>query len=442
MKNPDVIVIGADPGGLAAAAYLSGAGKRVLVLEQSAMPAEPIGPVYALDPLVLSELKLASRGLRFVQRDLPLAFAAPGIVSLGRNPHEAARELGRVSLTDAAAWPGFRRELYALARQLRVWWWSALADGAPGWVLERAKAKALFARLSVTGADAFLAAHFESEALIAALLFDASAGGFHVSEPGSALALVWRAAQEMAGLEGAASMPAPGTLIWSLIKAAGGADFRCCAEVTAILTHGGRGSQGQVSGVRLKNGEEIKAGCVLSSLGRSSTMALAGQPSSPQRLGESRLLISLRQKIAFTPARMVLAERADIYAGAHEAARGGRLPAELPMEFSAAAPDKIAVTLRPVPANLNQEDRVQLAARAVRALERQIPGAAALVTGLRFSVSAPERANLTQLLLPPLARVQTKTGGLYLGGAEAEPVPSLSGRAARIAATAILKSQK
>ena len=103
-------------------------------------------------------------------------------------------------------------------------------------MLERAKTKAQFARLSLTGADAFLAAHFESESLIAALLFDASAGGFHVSEPGSALALVWRAAQEMAGLEGAASMPAPGTLIWSLIKAAGEADFRCCAERDSLLT--------------------------------------------------------------------------------------------------------------------------------------------------------------------------------------------------------------
>jgi phytoene dehydrogenase-like protein len=434
MKNPEIILIGADLGGLAAAACLTKAGKRVLVLERDATPAEPIGPVYALDPLLLSDLKLAARGLRFVQRDLPLAFAAPGIVSLGRNPHEAARELGRLSIADANAWPGFRRELHGLARQLRLWWWSALADGAPASVLERAKTRAQFARLSVTGADAFLAAHFESEALIAALLFDASAGGFHVSEPGSALALVWRAAQEMAGLEGATSMPAPGTLIWSLIKAVGDADFRCCAEVTAVMT-----AHGRVSGVRLKSGEEIEANCVLSSLGHSSTLSLAGQPASPARLGEARLLISLREKVALLPARLVLAERPDIYADAHEAARGGRLPAELPMEFAAAAPDKIAVTLRPVPAILKQEDRVQLAARAVRALERQVPGAASLVNGLRFSVSAPDRASLPHLLAPSLARVQTKIGGLYLCGGEAEPVPSLSGRAARIAAALALK---
>jgi phytoene dehydrogenase-like protein len=120
----------------------------------------------------------------------------------------------------------------------------------------------------------------------------------------------------------------------------------------------------------------------------------------------------------------------------------GRLPAELPMEFAAAAPDKIAVTLRPVPVNLKHEDQVQLAARAVRALERQIPGAAALVSGLRFAVSARERASLPQLLSPSLARVQTKIDGLYVCGAEAEPVPSLSGRAAHFAAALALKSQK
>jgi len=441
MKKPDVIVIGADVGGLAAAAYLTRAGKKVLVLERGATPAEPIGPVYALDPLLLSELKLPARGLRFVHRDLPLAFAAPEIISLGRDPHDAAQVLRRLSAADAAAWAPFRRELYGLARQLRPWWWSALADGVPSWVLERAKAKALFARLSMTGADALLATHFESESLIAALLFDASAGGFHVSEPGSALALAWRAAQEMAGLEGAASMPAPDTLVWSLIKAVGDADFRCCAEVTAILTGGGR-----VVGVRLMSGEEIESDCVLSSLGPSATLtlagALAGAPAPRPRLGEMRVLISLREKIAFAPARLVLAERPDIFVGAHEAARIGRLPAELPMEFAAASPDRIAVTMRPVPAQLKAEDQVQLAARAVQALGRQVPGAAALVKALRFSVSAPECASLNQLLSPSLARVQTKIGGLYLCGAESEPVPSLSGRGARIAANLVLNCQK
>jgi phytoene dehydrogenase-like protein len=438
MTRHDAIVIGADVSGLAAAACLAKAGKRVLLLEREAAPAEPIGPVYALDPVLVSELKLAKKGLRFVQRDLALAFAAPELFVLGRDGHDAALALAALGTNDARAWAPFRRELYGLARELRAWWWHASGQGAAASVLDRAKTKAKFARLRVTGADAFLASHFESEALIAALLFDASAGGFHVSEPGSALGLVWRAAQEMAGLEGAAAMPAPGSLIWSLVKAVGNADFRCCAGVAAILTRDGR-----VTGVRLKSGEELKAGLVLSSLDRPATMALTGVPRLQlPRIGEARLLISLKHPIAFAPLRLIHAERPGIFADAHEAARLGRLAPELPMEFTAMAPDRIAVTVRPVPATLSREDRVQLAARAVRTLARRAPGAASLIGDLRFQVSAPERASLHHLLAPVPARIQTNIAGLYLCGAAAEPVASLSGRAARIAAEAALKFQK
>jgi phytoene dehydrogenase-like protein len=267
------------------------------------------------------------------------------------------------------------------------------------------------------------------------LLFDASAGGFHVSEPGSALALVWRAAQEMAGLEGAAAMPATGTLVWSLIKAASAADFRCCAKVTGIVT-----KTGAVTGVRLATGEEIEAPLVLSSLSGGATMALAGTTAAAPQIGEVRLLISLREKIAFPPARLILAEHPGIYADAHEAAQAGRLAAELPMELTAAAPDKIAVTLRPVPAFLSQEDRVQLAARAVQLLSRQVSGAAALVSGVRVAVSRTgARATLAHLLAPSVLRVKTNIAGLYLCGADAEPLACLSGRAARIAAARGLK---
>jgi phytoene dehydrogenase-like protein len=442
--KPDAIVIGASIGGLAAAACLAKAGKHVLVLEKQAAPPEPVGPVYALDPELLPALRLLARGLTFVSRDLPLALPGPsgGLVLLSRNRHQAAKAIGALSTADVAAWAGYRAEIHGLARALRRWWWSALEEGAADWVVESAKAKARFARLSLTGADAFLAGHFESDALVAALLFDASAAGLQVSEPGSALALIWRAAQEMAGLEGAAAMPVPGTLVWSLIKAAGESDFRCCATVTGLLTHGGR-----VVGVRLASGEEIEAGTVFSSLSTEATFALTGAARNKPETGEARILIGLNRRISFPPVRLILAERSGIYADAHEAARAGKLADELPMELVAADSDssgasKIAVTLRPVPAVLSAEDQVQLTARAVQALSRQSPGAARLISDLDFVPCAYQpRASLGQLLAPSIARVKTKIGGLYLCGADAEPLASLSGRAARIAVRLALMSE-
>ena len=427
----DAIVIGASAGGLAAAALLAQAGRRTLVLEREAAPPEPIGPVYAFDPTLMTALKLPARGLHYVERDLPLALPGPdgGHLFLGRDHHQTAQALRPYHPADSQSWPRFRRELHNLARALRRWWWSAMEEGAPDWVLDNNRAKARFARLCVTGADAFLASYFQSETVVAALLFDAGLGGFHISEPGSALALVWRAAQEMGGLEGAAAIFAPGSLAWSLIKAAGGSDFRCCTRVTGLQVR-----NGAVAGVKLADGEEIAAPLVFSALAEAQTMALAGAASPGLGLGEARLLFRLAEALAFPQARLVLAERPGLYADAHEAARAGRLPAELPMEFTAAAADRIAVTMRPVPLPLDREARIQLAARAAHALSRQAPGAARRICDVRFApLSVAPRATLSRLLAPSLTRIRTSLDGLYLCGADAEPLPSLSGRAARIA---------
>ncbi|MEI9888723.1 MAG: NAD(P)-binding protein [Rhizomicrobium sp.] len=193
-ERVDAAVIGGGVAGLAAAALLAKAGLRTLLFEQTAsvagVAAEPA--LRALDPRLVKDLKLARHGLKFTARDLALTFLRAGAqpVSLVRDRHATARSLAALSPADASAFARFHRQRLDLARALRPIWW----DGRPGSETRGALGpvqRDLFDRLSVTSAACWLASLFESDALKAALAFDAAAAGFAPSEAGSALALLW-----------------------------------------------------------------------------------------------------------------------------------------------------------------------------------------------------------------------------------------------------------
>lgn len=428
------IVIGAGIGGLVASAYLARGGMHTLLLEARATPREPVEALIALDARVISELRLLSRGLIFAHRDLPLAVQGEIPCLLGRDLHATSAVLAKLSDADALAWPRYRRTLMAEARRLRRWWWTMPDQERPdlGW---SADARRAFQHLCLMGADAYLGARFETPALLAALLWDASAGGFSVNEPGSVLALIWRAAQEMEGRQAATAIARPGTLVTALTEAQAMAQFRPRSRVTQILTRAGG-----VTGVMLADGSQIEADHVVSTLSRARTLGLAGFPETEARIGEAQILLRLKSDFrapAASPARHIPVSRPDDHIDAHEAARAGRIAANLPMEWVMLAPDLIAVTVRPVPAPLKTEGRARVAAQAVMALSHVLPGVAAALTGVEVHLR-PGRASLSDLLAPPVSRIVTPIKGLLLGGESAEPLPAISGRAARVAAKMVL----
>src|SRR5258707_15465883 len=108
---------------------------------------------------------------------------------------------------------------------------------------------------------------FESDAVKATLAFGATADAVSIDEPPSALTLLWRAAQESSGLQGASGVLRGGTpqLVAMLAEAAAAArvEIRLSARAARILVR-----QAAVTGVAFESGEEIDAPLVLSSLPR------------------------------------------------------------------------------------------------------------------------------------------------------------------------------
>ena len=283
------IVIGGGHNGLVCAAYLAGAGQRVTVLEArgvvgGAAVTEEFHPgfrnsscsytVSLLDPVVISELRLAQHGLRIVERPMANFLPLPDGGAFRFGGAWTLPEVARLSRRDAERLPawnamleGVVSVLRALAREIppNVSDRFVLADWLASWSVAR-KLRGLdmpgrrdLLELFTRSAGELLDHWFEAEPLKAVLGWDSIVGNFASPyAPGSAYVLLHHVFGEVNGKSGAwghaiGGMGAVSEAIAAEARARGVA-IRTDARVARVLVR-----EGRVTGVALEDGTELAA---------------------------------------------------------------------------------------------------------------------------------------------------------------------------------------
>lgn len=371
MSNYDALIIGGGHNGLACAAYLAKAGRKVLVVEAGDQlgglaATREFAPGYRasvaqtlpqMNRKLVQDLSLEQHGFSLAAEALPTLAMAPGEQAISIS----ANGLGNASAADTAAYGEYRRLLEKFASAINPFWHKrppAIADGDKGdlltlgqfgWNLRRLGKDDMreMMRMIALPAQDLVDEHFENSALKAALSWDANIGSkLAPRSPNNAvLALLLRMSGDLS-----AGLPLPrggtGGLVEALASAARGfgADIRTAAPVESVIVE-----NMAAVGVRLAGGEELRATRVISNADpKTSFLKLLGAQHLDvqfthriNRLRNDGYVAKLHLALDELPqfsgldkpeGRMILAPSMSYIENAFDEAKYGGYASELPME--------------------------------------------------------------------------------------------------------------
>ena len=501
MTHADIIIVGAGHNGLVAAAYLAKAGKRVLVLERNAAPggqlaagmlgagfdAPALHPGGQLRPDIVRDLDLARHGL--VSADdtgSPYVSLLPdgGSLRLTSRADDAAtlEAISKLSSRDAARWPEFVAFMNAAAGFIdaayrtpmpRMDRSEILANGLPLASLllrlRRLGRKDMFRviRSLSMSAQEFTDDWFEAEPLkaaIGALAIHSVTLGSYSAGTGYTLMHNWL---NRGGLgHGKSSGASITDALVAALRASGG-ELRTSAAVAQILV-----DKQLVAGVRLANGEEIRAARVVSAADpRHTLLDLVGAPELPPEYVWHAQSIRMRGSVAkvhlltdgshgLPEGTLVVAPTLKYLEQAYDASKYGEISREPYLEVTASG-STVSIHFQFASYKLRHGDwtseRATLEQRAIDTLAAHAPALKASIREVRSitPLDLEQTWGLTegdlnhgQLILdqalfmrpmPGWSDHRTPVDGLYLCGSGVHGGGGISGASGRNAARLVMK---